>query len=84
MLSNLHPSSAFITPTLAESTIKAGHYQFHQHFINDHNGVYIQFKAGDLSDTPTMYRSHDLYIRLCMGRRDIVERYIEQLEVIYI
>ena len=41
----------FVMPALAEVALKAGHHQFHQHFISDHKGVYIQFRADDLCDT---------------------------------
>jgi len=46
-----------VTPTLAESPLKARHHQFHQYFITNHKGVYLQFHAGDLFDTSTMDQS---------------------------
>ena len=72
-----------ISPPLAEMAVKAGHHNFNQHFISDHKGIYIQFKAGDLFETSTMDRSHASYRRLRMGRRDIVKRYIMRLEELY-
>ena len=72
-----------IYPTLAEVAVKAGHYNYNQHFISDHKGLYIQFKAGDLFDTATMDRSHAAYRRLRIGRRDIVVRYISYLTALY-
>jgi hypothetical protein len=68
---------------MAEVAIKAGHHQFNQHFISDHKGVYVQFKADDLFDTDLMDKSHASYRRLRLGRRDIVERYILRLETLY-
>ena len=41
----------FVSPTLAEFTIKAGHHQFHQHFITDHKRVYLHADTGVLFDT---------------------------------
>ena len=73
----------FVTPALAEVALKAGHHQFHQHFISDHKGVYIQFRAHDLFDTQLMDKSHKSYRRLRLGRRDIVERYLEKMEYRY-
>ena len=40
----------FITPALTAMAVKAGHHQFDQHFVSDHKGVYIKFRAGDLFD----------------------------------
>jgi len=73
----------FVTPSLAEVALKAGHHQFHQHFITDHKGVFIQFRAQDLSDTQFIDKSHNSYRRLRLGRRDIVKRYIDKLEELY-
>jgi len=72
-----------ISPSLAEVAVKAGHHTYHQHFISDHKGLYIQFKASDLFDTATMDKSHAAYRRLRMGRRDIVDRYITHLKGLY-
>ena len=72
-----------VSPPLAELALKAGHHQYHQHFISDHKGVYIQFNAGDIFDTATVDKSHASYRRLRMGRRDIVERYVTRLVRLY-
>ena len=72
-----------ISPSLAEVAVKAGHHNYHQHFISDHKGLYIQFHSSDLFDIATMDRSHAAYRRLRMGRRDIVDRYISYLKRLY-
>jgi len=73
-----------ISPTLAEVAIKAGHHNFNQRFISNHKGMYTHLKkAGDIFGTATMDRSHVSYRRLRIGRRDIVQRYISHLEVLY-
>ena len=72
-----------ITLTLAETALKVGHHQYYQHFITDHKGVYIQFRASDLFDTDKVDRSHEAYRRLRLGRRDIVTKYITRLEFLY-
>ena len=68
---------------MATIAIKAGHHQFHQHFISDHKGVYIHFKANDLFDNQKIDRSQASYRRLRLGRRHIVEKYITRLEELY-
>ena len=72
-----------VSSTLTKVAVKAGHYQFNQHFISDHKGVYAQFKADDLFNTYLMDKSHASYRRLRLGRWDIVERYILRLEALY-
>ena len=62
----------YISLTLAEVAVKAGHHNFNQHLISDHKGLYKQFKTGDIFDTATMDRIHTSYRRRRMGRRDIV------------
>ena len=71
------------TLVLVEVSLKTGHHQFHQYFILDHKGVYIQFRAQDLFDTQLMDKRHKSYRRLRLGRRDIVERYLEKLGELY-
>ena len=73
----------FVTPGLAEVALKAGHHQFHQHFISDHNGVYLQFRASDFFDIELMDKSHISYRKLRLVRRDIVEKYLKRLEQLY-
>ena len=70
----------FTTPNLMAMAIKAGHRQFDQYFISEHTGVYLQFQAGDIFNSKTMDRSHDSYRYLQLGRQDIVDRYISNLE----
>ena len=72
-----------MTSALAEVAIKAGHHLFHQHFVSDHKGVYVHFKAADLFDTQFMDKSHASYRRLRLGRRDIVTKYIDRLESLF-
>ena len=72
-----------ISPTLAEMAVKAGHHNFHQHFISDHKCIYIQFKAGGIFEASTMDKSHASYRELRMGKRDIVDCYISHLENLY-
>ena len=72
-----------VSPPLVEVAVKAGHHQYHQHFISDHKGAYIQFHAGDIFETATVDKSHASYRRLRMGRRDIVDRYITHLVGLY-
>ena len=47
----------FISPSLADVAVKAGHHNYYQHFISDHKGIYIQFNTSYLFDTATMGRS---------------------------
>ena len=70
----------FISPALSSMIVKAGHHQLDQYFISDHKGVYLQLLAHKLFDSAEMDRSHESYRRLCMGPRDIVEKYKERLE----
>ena len=72
-----------MTPALAEVALKAGYHQFHQHFISDHKGVCIKFRAHDLVDTQLMDKSHKSYRRMRLGGRDVVESYLEQVEDMY-
>ena len=48
---------------LVEVALKEGHHQFNQHFISDHTGVYLHFRADDLFDTG-MDKSHTSYMKL--------------------
>ena len=73
----------FMTSGLAEVALKAGHHQFHQHFVSDHKGAYLQFRASGFFDIELMDKSHVSYRILRLGRSDIVEKYIEQLEQLY-
>lgn len=52
-------------------------------FISDHRGICIQFKAGYIFDMATVDTSHASYMRLRMGKRDIVKQYITRIETIY-
>ena len=72
-----------VSPALVEVALKAGHIQFLQYFTMDHKGVYMRFRAQDLFDTQLMDKGHKSYRRLRLGRRDIVERYLEKLEELY-
>ena len=72
-----------VSPALAGVAVKAGHHNFNQHFVSDHKGIFIQFKAADIFDTATMDKSHASYRRLRMGRRDIVDKYITHLVGLY-
>ena len=59
--------------TLSFMAVKAGRHQFDQYFISDE----------DLYDSQDIDRSHESYRQLCMGRMDIVGKYIETLETLY-
>ena len=72
-----------IPHTLSELAVKSGYQHLNHHFISDHKGIYIQFKAADIFDTATMDRSHASYCWLRMSRRDIVGRYVSHLEALY-
>ena len=41
----------FISSQLTIIVINAEHHQFHQHFVSDHIGFYLQFRASDLFDS---------------------------------
>ena len=73
----------FISPSLVEVVVKAGHHNYNQHFVSDHKGLYTQVEASDFFDTATMDRSHASYKRMRMGRRDKAERYISHLKDLY-
>ena len=73
----------FLTPDLAEIALKAGHHPFHQYFISDHKGIYIQFQAKDFFDDPTVDQTFFSYRGLQMDKRSMVEKYVEKLESIY-
>ena len=73
----------FLSPSLADVALKAGHHKFHQHFISDHRGIYIHFKVKDLFDMSTFDTTPFAYRELKMEDRDKVEKYIEYLEQIY-
>ena len=53
-----------ITPTLVETALKARHNQYHQRFIIDQKGVYLEFRASGMSDADKIYRSHEAYRHL--------------------
>ena len=72
-----------VSSALAGVAVKAGHHNFNQHFVSDHKGIFIQFKAADIFDTSTMDKSHVSYRRLRMGGRDIVEKCITHLVGLY-
>ena len=63
--------------------IKTGHPQFYQHFTSDHNVVYLQFRTDNSFSTELIENIHSSYGRLCMGKRDIVDQYIEQIDKLY-
>ena len=73
----------FLSPELAEIALKAGHHQFHQHFMTDHKGVYVHFHADDFFESPKIDKTHFSFRALRLDRRDIVEKYIEELKKIY-
>ena len=72
-----------MTPALAQVKIEAGNHHFVQHLTSYHRAVYLQFRAVDLFSTELICKSHASYIRLRLGRRDTVERYVEHLEKSY-
>ena len=73
----------FLSLSLADIAVKAGHHQFDQYLVSDHKGIYVHFRASDLFDTQEMDRSQHSYRRLQLGRRGIVEKYIATLENMY-
>ena len=73
----------FMTPTLVEMALKASCHQFHQHFISDYKGVYVQFSVDKLFDTHIKDKRHASYMKLKIGRRNIVQKYIDRLEELY-
>ena len=59
----------FLSPEMVEIAVKAGHHLFHQHFILDHKGVYIQFSAKQFFNDPTEDQTYFSYRGLKLSKR---------------
>lgn len=73
----------FMTQDLIEIALKAGHHQFCQHFISDHKGIYIHFKASSLFNQAQTDNSHHSHRSLNLTERQTVDLYVQHLERIY-
>ena len=66
------------------AAVKGGHHLFNQHVVSDHKGVYVYFNARELFDVGSMDQTHFAFRRLVLSRRDIVRKYMDKLENLYV
>ena len=73
----------FTIPTLVELAIKGGRHHFHQRIIFNQKGLYLHFRAKYLYKNQMIYKSRASYILFRIEHRDIVEKYIKNLQELY-